>query len=138
FSLIYRASRDGFKDQNFRRICSSKGPTVVIAKVMNHPNIFGGYNPSSWVNTSYQNYNHADNSFVFEMPDGKSTAGARIGRCGYLSGRRYNGYGPFFGSNFYIKEEKWSSNTSECDRYGIACSVASGTLEQYEVFIVRN
>ncbi|CAG8624619.1 10202_t:CDS:2 [Paraglomus occultum] len=137
FTLIYRASRDGFDNQNFRRICSSKGPTIVIAKLVNHPNVFGGYNPSPWVNDSYHYYSNADNSFVFEMPDGKSTAGSRIGRCVNLGGRQYNGYGPFFGSNFYINQQTWSSNTSGCNRYGIACSVASGTLEEYEVFTVE-
>ncbi|CAG8658697.1 3051_t:CDS:2 [Paraglomus brasilianum] len=142
FTLIYRASRDGFDNQRFRRMCSSKGPTVVIAKIMNHPNIFGGYNPSSWSdsNKNYITscYSGADNSFIFEISDGRSTAGARIGRCVHLSGRRYNGYGPFFGSNFYINQQTWSSNLSGCNRYGIACSVASGTLEEYEVFTVKN
>ncbi|CAG8528629.1 5565_t:CDS:2 [Paraglomus brasilianum] len=137
FTLIYRASRDGFDNQKFCNMCSSKGPTVVIAKVTNNPNIFGGYNPSHWNSTGSQYYNSADNSFICEMSDGKSTAGARIGRCVSLGGWSYDGYGPFFGSNFYINQQTWSSNISGCNRYGIACSVASGTLEEYEVFTIK-
>ncbi|CAG8624601.1 10201_t:CDS:2 [Paraglomus occultum] len=154
FTLIYRASRDGFNDQKFRSMCSNKGPTVVIAKVLNQPYIFGGYNPSSWVGynlVSAQCCNRGTNSFIFEIPDGKSTTGARIGRF-----RRENGYyadhhsshGPRFGSNFCINGQAWSSNmsrnigisrrwpsntnTSICCTYGIACNVTRGTLEEYE------
>ncbi|CAG8655437.1 6984_t:CDS:2 [Paraglomus brasilianum] len=158
FTLIYRASRDGFDNQKFRNMCSSKGPTVVIAKVMNHPNIFGGYNPSDW--SAYNSVgspscNYTSNGFIFEMPDGKSTAGARIGRLNRGDNRYcHSHYGPSFG-NFYINGQAWNSNISKRNIYRssshmtlygnkrarcsnrIACSIASGTLEEYEVFTIK-
>ena len=143
FTLIYRASRDGFDDQKFRSMCSNKGPTVVIVKLTDYANIFGGYNPSSWVDynsVGSQSYNYASTSFIFEMPDGKSTAGARIGRLNY-GGRCYNYYyGPSFGNNFYISGQTWGSESS-ASGYGYGCDIAynitTGTLEEYEIFTVK-
>ena len=154
FTLIYRASRDGFDDQQFRRMCSNKGPTVVIAKVLNQSYILGSYNPSSWVDynsVSSQSYSYASTSFIFEMPDGKSTAGARIGRLNY--GDRYSYYdedmrrdcydyyyGPSFDNNFYISGQTWGSESS-ASGYGYGCEIAynitTGTLEEYEIFTVK-
>ncbi|CAG8573550.1 2880_t:CDS:2 [Paraglomus occultum] len=159
FTLIYRASRDGFDDEKFRSMCSNKGPTVVIAKLTDHPNILGGYNPSHWPvygSVGSQTYNNADASFIFEMSDGKSTAGALIGRLTYSgnkngwnrnSSHRNNnyyrycyGYGPSFGSHFCICGRSWSSDTSTNSYgfyYSTAYSIKDGTLEEYEVFTVN-
>ncbi|CAG8573484.1 2877_t:CDS:2 [Paraglomus occultum] len=155
FTLIYRASRDGFDDIKFRNMCSNQGPTIVIAKLVDHPNIFGGYNPSQWPAYSrpYGLYSVVpegvctcicevdDGSFIFEMSDGKSTKEARIGRLnperGYHNNRYYHSTGPAFGSNFYILGRAWYSNTSKCNCYAMVCSITSGTLEEYEVFTVK-
>ncbi|CAG8603666.1 4998_t:CDS:2 [Paraglomus brasilianum] len=143
-------------------------PDCCYCKIMNHPNIFGGYNPSSWVDydsAEDQIYNGEDyavyGSFIFETSDGKSTAGASMGRLNSRGKSKYDYYnynyesrgglicgdhdydpsfGPYFGSNFYISGQAWSSTTSASGThyYGIACSVANGTLEEYEVFTIKN
>ncbi|CAG8573505.1 2878_t:CDS:2 [Paraglomus occultum] len=150
FTLIYRASRDGFDDEKFRSMCSNKGPTVVIAKLTNRPNIFGGYNPSHWPvysSVGSQTYSTIDKSFIFEMSDGKSTAGARIGRLTY-NGNRYgyhdmrysHSYGPCFGSGFCIRGRAWSSDPSASNYpfyYPIGYNISNGTLEEYEVFTIK-
>ena len=46
WNLCYRASRDGWRAQDFHRYCDNKGPTVVLVKVSNY--IFGGYTDENW------------------------------------------------------------------------------------------
>ena len=46
WNLCYRASRDGWRAQDFHRHCNNKGPTVVLVKVNDY--IFGGYTDQSW------------------------------------------------------------------------------------------
>jgi hypothetical protein len=76
FELIYRASQNGF--DKFHEYCDNKGPTVVITKVPNSREIFGGYNPLDWrsVKSGESMYcdryycNHkckTSNSFIFSL-----------------------------------------------------------------------
>ena len=46
YTLIYRASRNGWNAVNFHSVCDRKGPTVTVVKSGN--NIFGGYTEQSW------------------------------------------------------------------------------------------
>ena len=46
YTLIYRASRDGWAASAFHSFCDRKGPTVVIVK--SGYNIFGGYTAQHW------------------------------------------------------------------------------------------
>ena len=46
YTLIYRASRDGWAASSFHSFCDRKGPTVVIVK--SGYNIFGGYAAQHW------------------------------------------------------------------------------------------
>ena len=46
YTLIYRASRDGWAASAFHSFCDRKGPTVVIVK--SGYNIFGGYAAQHW------------------------------------------------------------------------------------------
>ncbi|RGB41149.1 TLD-domain-containing protein [Rhizophagus diaphanus] len=48
FKLIYRASRDGFRNDRFHDKCDNKGPTIVVIKVKYSGEIIGGYNPLEW------------------------------------------------------------------------------------------
>ena len=45
--LCYRASADGWKEQNLHTKCDNKGPTVTLVKVGEY--IFGGYTDRDWV-----------------------------------------------------------------------------------------
>ena len=46
YSLIYRASLNGWTASNFHSCCDRKGPTVTVVKSGN--NIFGGYTEQHW------------------------------------------------------------------------------------------
>ena len=44
--LCYRASRDGWKGEDFHRKCDDVGPTVTLVKC--RTNVFGGFTDQSW------------------------------------------------------------------------------------------
>ena len=46
WNLCYRASRDGWRAQNFHSHCDNTGPTVVLVKA--NDCIFGGYTDQHW------------------------------------------------------------------------------------------
>ncbi len=46
WNLCYRASRDGWRGQDFHRYCDNKGSTVTLVKANNC--IFGGYTDQNW------------------------------------------------------------------------------------------
>ncbi|KAK3749974.1 hypothetical protein QZH41_008463, partial [Actinostola sp. cb2023] len=46
YSLLYRASVNGWSSANFHACCDNKGPTLVVIKSGNY--IFGGYTTQSW------------------------------------------------------------------------------------------
>jgi hypothetical protein len=64
WSLIYRASQDGFEAENFHSKCDNKPNTLVIIKSING-NVFGGYTEQSWLSTN--NWKDDPNSFIFSL-----------------------------------------------------------------------
>ena len=46
WNLCYRASRNGWRAQDFHSHCDNKGPTVVLVKA--NDCIFGGYTDQHW------------------------------------------------------------------------------------------
>ena len=46
WNLCYRASRDGWRAQDFHRCCDNKGPTVTLVRVGDY--ILGGYTDQNW------------------------------------------------------------------------------------------
>ena len=61
WNLIYRATQDWFKFDNFLANCKNKPNTLVIVKSENG-NVFGGYTEKSW--SSYEN---DSNAFIFSL-----------------------------------------------------------------------
>jgi len=64
FSLIYKASRDGFSSQAFHQKCDDIGPTLTIIQ-SKEGYIFGGYSPRNW-NTSKSYFSHP-HTFLFTL-----------------------------------------------------------------------
>ncbi|CAG8445477.1 306_t:CDS:2 [Acaulospora morrowiae] len=48
FTLLYRASKDGFDPQVFHERCDNKGPTIMVSKLYLGGKLIGGYNPLDW------------------------------------------------------------------------------------------
>ena len=96
WTLLYRASRDGWAVQRFHELCDNKGPTVVVAK-SGGGHIFGGYTEKSW--TSPGGYQECRESFLFRL-SGPGVAQPSLHRIFqyHQAGIHYNvGYGPTFG-----------------------------------------
>ncbi len=48
WELIYKATWDGIRGQDFHRCCDNKGPTMTIIQSKNDNYLFGGYTEVSW------------------------------------------------------------------------------------------
>ena len=66
WSLLYRASRDGFGAKDFHSNCDNKHPTLIILKAKQSEFIFGGYTSVSWSSSSYE-FKLDVNAFIFSL-----------------------------------------------------------------------
>ncbi|CAF1023986.1 unnamed protein product [Didymodactylos carnosus] len=65
WELIYKATRDGFKTNNFHSKCDGKGPTMVLIQSKNGGHLFGGYTAAPW--TSDQSFQTDPTAFLFTL-----------------------------------------------------------------------
>ncbi len=107
FSLIYKATRDGFGASDFHQKCGRTNPTLVIVKVGSY--IFGGYTESSWWRDSGYGgaYRSDKNAFMFTLINKynvsvKLIQGDLLNQYySYLTSIYANyDYGPVFGDGF--------------------------------------
>ena len=47
-SLLFKATRDGFRASDFHKNCDNKGATLVVVKAIGSETIFGGYTGIPW------------------------------------------------------------------------------------------
>ncbi|RGB24297.1 hypothetical protein C1646_676473 [Rhizophagus diaphanus] len=66
WSLLYRASRDGYSSSDFHLKCDNRGACVVVIKIRGHDQIIGGFNPIGWYTSRYEYYSTSD-SFIFSI-----------------------------------------------------------------------
>lgn len=66
FSLLYKATRDGFGKEDFHRMCDGKGPTISIIE-SDKGYQFGGYTPISWGNEFSDRDNTHPDFFLFTL-----------------------------------------------------------------------
>ncbi|RIA90658.1 hypothetical protein C1645_805629 [Glomus cerebriforme] len=67
FSLLYRASKDGFNPGIFRNQCNDQGPSLALIKLQNNTKIIGGYNPLGWKKLDPKDKNDYIKSFLFSF-----------------------------------------------------------------------
>jgi len=95
--LAYSANRDGWKKTIFHKKVDKLGPAVVLARTESG-GLFGGYNPTGWVN--YGEYRGSIAAFLFVFPNGdpknRPFKLAKIGGAGLA--QIDDGSGPKFGS----------------------------------------
>jgi len=110
WSLIYRASQDGFEGANFHFKCNNKPNTLIIIKSTNG-NVFGGYTEKSWISMENEFFIADPNSFIFSLIN-KENRPLKIKwsqKEGICCHKRY---GPTFGAyDFYIAD-KSNTNTN--------------------------
>ena len=69
FTLLYRASRDGFEADMFHELCDEKGPTLSIIEAENGYK-FGGFTRLTWEGNpeEYVFYKiNDDSAFIFSL-----------------------------------------------------------------------
>ena len=62
--LLFRATMDGWKSNDFHKLCDNKGPTLVLVKDTNGY-YFGGFNTSDW--DKKDQWKSAPGSFLFSL-----------------------------------------------------------------------
>lgn len=63
FTLIYKASSDGFASDNFHHNCDDKGPTLTVIQAQ-EGHLFGGYTSQSWVGNGWKT---DQNAFLYTL-----------------------------------------------------------------------
>lgn len=77
WSLIYKASRDGFSASDFHRLCDDQGTTLTLIQTRHrfqtkkHDTIFGGYTTIPW--SSRNGFYIDSESFIFLFSNNKLT-----------------------------------------------------------------
>jgi hypothetical protein len=139
FNLLYRASRDGTGISAFHSKCDNQGATILVAKITNSDQIFGGYNPCCW--DSSAKYIPTYDSFIFSFTNKNNLQSAKVG---YTCRNEYSmychsNYGPTFGGGHDIRcisGSGWHSNN--LGNYYPKIDLPSGNfnVDDYEVFQV--
>jgi hypothetical protein len=114
WTLIYKASRDGFDANAFHTHCNNKGPTITIVQ-SNTGYLFGGYTAVAW--TSDGNYKNDTTAFLFTLTNPHNIPSTKYpinpGNAGNAV-YHHSGYGPTFGSghDLHLVANSNSSNSS--------------------------
>ena len=107
FTLLFRASRDGYGYSNFHSKCDGKVNTLILVETTNRRR-FGGYTECKWDQSGYKTGPY---SFIFSF-DNKKIYYSKNGTNSIYGS---SSYGPYFGSSpdFYISNDCNSNNSSE-------------------------
>ena len=107
FTLLFRASRDGYSSSNFHSKCDGKMNTLILVETTNRRR-FGGYTECKWDQSS--SYKTGPYSFIFSFDNKK----IYYNKNGSNSIYGNSSYGPTFGGghDFYICDGCNSSNNS--------------------------
>ena len=65
WTLLYRASEDGFDSKDFHTKCDAQANTLTIIKVDGSAHIFGGYTSVAWDLSGI--WKHDANAFIFSL-----------------------------------------------------------------------
>ncbi|CAF1409074.1 unnamed protein product, partial [Didymodactylos carnosus] len=65
WKLIYKAARDGFKPEDFHKLCDNKGPTMSLLQSAKGGYLFGGFTRQSW--TSVLGCKNDSEAFMFTL-----------------------------------------------------------------------
>jgi hypothetical protein len=95
--LLYQASRDGFKSEDFHRLCDNKGAAVSVIR-SKEGYVFGGYADQSW--SSSYSYIASTSAFLFSLLRPLSSVAVKLplnGRNNQKAMYCDSSYGPIFG-----------------------------------------
>ncbi|XP_028395970.1 uncharacterized protein LOC114519975 isoform X2 [Dendronephthya gigantea] len=132
WNLCYRASRDGWRAQDFHSHCDNKGPTVVLVKANNC--IFGGYADVSWQgNVGYTN---SKSSFIFSLRNKDNLApfiaNIKQREEGYAIYCK-SSFGPTFGGGFDLRIVNNPQVNQSQSNFGYTYQLPSGCMPGSEL-----
>jgi len=146
FTLLYRASRDGFDSTVFNDKCSKKGPTLVVVKA--NDRIAGGFTPVSW-NKEAGGFLKAPvgEAFLWGLDDQNNTTKYNNDANGTADYSIYStiSFGPIFGGGWDFSIANNANNNTESYSSPYTYSLPSDTtlfgsrnfrVQDYEVFQV--
>lgn len=111
--VLYRASKHGFDNAKFHKLCDNKGPTVTIA-ILKNGRIFGGFTSIHWT-SAFGQYQNDPKSFLFKLSDGHKTCFEKY-KVHHPNNAIYcnASYGPSFGAghDLYLNLSSFSTSYS--------------------------
>ena len=137
YTLIYRASRDGFGRNDFQNKCDNVIGTVVLVK-SEKSFIFGGFTKANWVynfsSVQINQLKNDSNAFLFSLVNNYNTSV----KLNILKSPKYaivsdntNGFGFGLGYDFYIADQSNSTDDSYSYlyTYQLPFNLIEGSLE---------
>jgi hypothetical protein len=115
WTLLYRASSQGFSSQNFHSHCDNKANTLTVIKTTNG-NIFGGFTQQAWDSSS--GYKIDNNAFIFSLVNKENNhVKIKIKPGGQNAICCHSSYGPRFGGghDIFISSDSNTNQTSYSD-----------------------
>jgi len=151
YKLIYNTKDQGDNAQNFRKICSNKGPTLTIVstKVNEDDLIFGGFTRNSWKN-DYSDEIKDKDAFLFSIDKETIIEQDNEEKNNSIVNHMY--YGPSFGTTDLILYDSCTKNTksysslkntygktdSSIKKYFLTNGARNFKVSSYEVYSLYN
>ena len=133
YTLLFRASKEGYRASNFHSKCDGKSNTVTLVETTTGRR-FGGFTDAQWDQSS--SYKTGSNGFLFSLDNNEIY---------YNKNNQYNiycnsSYGPTFGggNDFYISDSCNSSNCSDNSGHSYETNGKKNALAGSSSFLVRD
>ena len=142
YQLLYRATRDGDKEEDFHRLCDDIGPTIVLGKTPGGY-IFGGFTKAKWTTSVKSFYLPDSDAFVFSLNQKKKFNTQDKDRAIRILKGNITIFGNGSNSiqienNILISKRHWSNPNGS---YGSNLNLTENkyfSLVEFEVFFVDN
>jgi outer membrane murein-binding lipoprotein Lpp len=147
WQLVYRGTRDGFRDNVFIRCSENQGPTLTL--ILANKYLFGGFTNASWKNITKGVWSNDPTAFLFTLtnPRGIPPTKYPIKSTGENATGSFTGCGPIFGMHDIFIEEFGNKNTrgtsrfprNYCDTTGMGSETFTGasSFEVSEIEVYR-
>jgi hypothetical protein len=128
--LLWRGSRDGFRAEDFHRLCDGRAPTLTLISDLNG-NIFGGFTPIAWESPLWwkSKSDPSGRSFIFTL---KNPHNAPVKRFSLISRRTSTAirvrpnFGPCFGESDIVISDCCHTEPSHTQGFGQTYENTSG------------
>ena len=133
YTLLFRATRDGFRASNFHSKCDGKNNTLTLVETTTGRR-FGGFTDAQWDQSS--SYKTGSNGFIFSLDKNEIYYNKNQSNNIYC----YSAYGPTFGGghDFYINDSCNSNNSSENSGSSYETNGKKYVLSGNSSFLVQN